>query len=270
MKQEPKQALCVENKTQTWIPVEAIVKDMLLLVRPGDQIPVDAVVVDGNSSVNESAITGEAIPRDKYQGNPVYDGSLNGEGTLTPRARSTAGESTLAKIINLVEQAHETRAPTQQLIDRFASWYTPVVIAIAAIISSMPLIIHLFGLTWLSSRWHFWIYRSLVILVIACPCALVISTPISIICGLTQAARSGILVKGGLPLENAGRLKAVVFDKTGTLTTGPLNIEKILPGPGETKQTYFALQLQSNNTVNTHSPNQSYVNRVCEILKFLR
>ena len=241
MKQESKQVLCVENKTQTWIPVEAIAKDMLLLVRPGDQIPVDAVVVDGNSSVNESAITGEAIPRDKYPGNSVYGGSINGEGTLRLRASSTAGESTLAKIINLVDQAHETRAPTQQLIDRFASWYTPVVIAIAALISSMPLIIHLFGLTWLSSGWHFWIYRSLVTLVIACPCALVISTPISIICGLTKAARSGILVKGGLHLENAGRLKAIVFDKTGTLTTGTLNIEKIVPGPGENEANVLCL-----------------------------
>lgn len=193
----------------------------LLLVRPGERIPVDGVVAAGASAVNEAPITGESIPVDKQIRDPLFAGSLNGEGTLELRATRTADESTLAHVARLVEQAQAARSPTERFVDKFARYYTPAVVALALLIAFAPPLLATLGLEWLATiPAGEWLHRGLVLLVIACPCALVISTPVTIICGLHQATRYGLLVKGGEFLERAAKLRCIAFDKTGTLTEG--------------------------------------------------
>lgn len=196
----------------------------LVLVKPGERVPVDGLIESGRSAVNEAPITGESLPVDKSPGDRVFAGSLNGDGSLEVVAQRTAEETTLAHIARLVEQAHSRRSPTERFVDRFARRYTPAVIALAAVIALLP------PLVW--GGWGEWFHRSLVLLVIACPCALVISTPVTIVCGLHRAARSGMLVKGGEHLESAGLVNAVAFDKTGTLTAGRPVVVAVLPEPG--------------------------------------
>jgi Zn2+/Cd2+-exporting ATPase len=185
----------------------------VVIVRPGEKIPVDGEVAVGRSSVNQSPITGESIPVEKEPGAEVFAGTLNGEGVLEVRSTRPAGDTTLARIIHSVEDAQATRAPSQTFVDRFARIYTPAVVATAAVTAVLP---PLLGL----GDWSDWIYRALVLLVVACPCALVISTPVTIVSALAGAARRGILIKGGLHLENAGRATVIALDKTGTLTEG--------------------------------------------------
>jgi Zn2+/Cd2+-exporting ATPase len=191
-------------------------------VRPGEKIPADGTVRSGHSGVNESAITGESMPALKIEGSRVYAGTLNERGTLEIVVVHTGDDTTMAHIIHLVEQAQAQRAPSQRFIERFAAIYSPSVMALAVILAVLPpLLFHAeFGL---------WFYRSLVLLVIACPCALVISTPVTIISGLTAAARSGILIKGGRFLEESAAVRALAFDKTGTLTYGMPSVTDICP-----------------------------------------
>ena len=190
------------------VPLRAIVR-----IGPGERVPLDGVVVSGNSSINQAPVTGESIPVDKESGDPVFAGTINENGLLEVEVTALAANSTLARIIHAVEQAEGNRAPTQRFVDRFAAVYTPAVFVIAILVAvSGP---WLFGWTWLQA-----VYKALVLLVIACPCALVISTPVTVVSGLAAAARRGILIKGGVHLEGARRLKAIAFDKTGTITEG--------------------------------------------------
>jgi len=205
----------------------------LVLVKPGERVPVDGVVVAGTSSVNEAPVTGESVPVEKDAEANVYGGSLNGEGSLTIRTVHTAGESTVARIARMVVEAQASRAPTARFVDEFARRYTPAVIGMAALLALGPLVLRWLGLELAPGvAPSEWFRRALVLLVIACPCALVISTPVTIVCGLYHAARRGLLVKGGEHLENAAHIDCVAIDKTGTLTTGRAEVSRVEPAEG--------------------------------------
>lgn len=195
------------------VPVREVATGALIRVGPGERIGLDGVVIEGASSVNQAPITGESLPVDKKAGDQVFAGTINQSGELTCRVSAAAGDTTLSRIIRAVEQAQRERAPVQRLVDRFARLYTPAVVALAAAIA-------LIGPLAAGGGWVEWIYRALVLLVVACPCALVISTPVTLVSALTCAARRGILIKGGVYLEQGGRLSCVAMDKTGTLTRG--------------------------------------------------
>jgi len=219
-------------------PGQLLVGDRVL-VRPGERIPVDGTIERGNSSVNQAPITGESLPLDLAAGDPVFAGTLNGEGSLEIRATRAATESTLAHIARLVEQAQASRSPTERFVDTFARRYTPSVILLAVLLACVPpAVAFVTGADWASTvSATEWFHRGLVLLVIACPCALVISTPVTIVCGLHHAARRGVLVKGGAHLESAGTVDCIALDKTGTLTTGEAQVVGVfavhgVPGDG--------------------------------------
>ena len=194
-------------------PVASVAVGATLRVRPGERVPMDGVVRTGSSSINQAPVTGESIPVDKSAGDAVFAGTINESGSFEFEVTAPASNSTLARIIHAVEEAQATRAPTQGFVDRFAAVYTPAVFVIAlAVVLLGP---WLLGWTWMQA-----VYKALVLLVIACPCALVISTPVTIVSGLAAAARRGILIKGGIYLEEARKLKAIALDKTGTITEG--------------------------------------------------
>ncbi len=184
-----------------------------ILVRPGERLPMDGRILEGRSAINQAPITGESLPVERGVGNEVFAGTINGNGALTVEVTHLAADTTLARIMRLVEEAQSQRAPAQRFVDRFARIYTPIVIGLAAGIAVLP---PLLGV----GPFATWFYRALVMLVIACPCALVISTPVTIVSALARAARSGVLIKGGRHLEQLAALKAIAFDKTGTLTRG--------------------------------------------------
>ncbi len=209
----PSEATVVRDGVESRIPVDEIAVGEMVVVRPGEKIAVDGEVVEGRSSVNQAPITGESMPVDREQGDELFAGTLNGHGALLVRATRLASDTTLARIVHAVEEAQGSRAPTQTFVDRFARVYTPTVVALAILIAVLPPLLAL-------GAWDTWIYRALAMLVIACPCALVISTPVSIVSGLAAAARGGVLIKGGAYLEAAGEITTVAFDKTGTLTLG--------------------------------------------------
>ena len=192
----------------TEVPVGAQVR-----VGPGERIALDGEVLEGRSSVDQAPITGESMPVDKQQGDPVFAGTINQNGTLEYRVTAVAGQTTLARIIHAVEQAQSDRAPTQRFVDRFAAIYTPVVCLLALLMAVLPPLLT-------DAGWYEWIYRALVLLVVACPCALVISTPVTIVSALAAGARRGLLIKGGVHLEQGGQIDLVALDKTGTLTEG--------------------------------------------------
>ncbi|HBO46405.1 MAG TPA: heavy metal translocating P-type ATPase [Planctomycetaceae bacterium] len=236
-------------------PAELAVGD-LVLVRPGERLPIDGVVLQGCSAVNQAPITGESVPVEKSPGESVFAGSLNGEGSLQVEARKTAESSTLAHIARLVAEAESRRAPTERFIDRFARRYTPVVIGLALLLAFGPPLLGRLGVVWAAETDATeWFRRALVLLVIACPCALVISTPVTIVCGLFQAARRGILIKGGEHLENAGRIDAMAFDKTGTLTTGEPRVVEVVPWIDSHAETVSSAEtlLQAAASLELHS-----------------
>jgi Cd2+/Zn2+-exporting ATPase len=195
------------------VPVDSISVGAVIVVRPGEKIPLDGEVVAGQSEVNQAPITGESLPIEKAEGNEVFAGTINGRGALDIRVTRLRRDTTLARIIHLVERAQAQRAPAQSLVERFARVYTPAVIVLAIVVAVVPPI-------FLGGTWNAWTYRALVLLVVSCPCALVISTPVSIVAALAGAARKGVLIKGGVYLERTGRIRCVAFDKTGTLTHG--------------------------------------------------
>ena len=209
---------------ETLVPVTMLTVGDLVRVRPGERIPADGVVSEGHSAVDQSPITGESIPADKAPGDECFAGTVNGPGALLLRVSREAADSTLARVIHLVEEAQGSKAPAQQTVDRFSAVYTPAVIAAAALLAA--------GGTFITGDARMWIYRALTLLVIACPCALVISTPVSIVSAIGAATRRGILIKGGAALEAAGAAKVVAIDKTGTLTIGRPEVVAIVPLPG--------------------------------------
>lgn len=209
----PPEATVLRAGGEERVPVDRVEPGETVVIRPGEKIPVDGVVLAGRSGVNQAPITGESMPVDKEPGAEVFAGSLNGEGVLEVRSTKPASDTALARIIHAVEEAQASRAPSQAFADRFARVYTPGVVALALLVLLVPPL-----LGW--GAWGTWIYRALALLVVACPCALVISTPVTIVSALAGAAKRGILIKGGLHLENAGRVRVVALDKTGTLTEG--------------------------------------------------
>jgi len=218
----PRQALVLRDGAEITVPVEEIRTADRVVIRPGEKVAVDGDVVSGSSDVNEAPITGESLPVSKQVGDEVYAGTINGRGALELRVTRIGRDTRLAHVIHLVEEAQSRRAPVQAFVDRFARIYTPAVIALAVGIAVLP---PLLGAADPAS----WLYRALVLLVIACPCALVISTPVSIVSALSAAARHGVLVKGGVHLERLAAVRVVAFDKTGTLTSGSLSVRDILP-----------------------------------------
>lgn len=219
----PAEALRVAEDHERWVPVDSLAPGDQVRVRPGDRVPADGTVVEGQSAVDQSLVTGESAPADKSFGDPLYAGSINsGNSTLLMRVALAAGESTVARIGRLIERAQAQRSPTQRWVDRFAQRYTPAVVLTAVLLATLPPLLA-------GQPWRPWLYRSLILLVVACPCALVISTPVSLLSGLARAARMGVLVKGGEYLERLGRLQAIAFDKTGTLTLGRPVLEEIYP-----------------------------------------
>lgn len=210
-------------------PTANVEIDERVLVRPGEKIPLDGFIINGSSSVDQAPITGESVPASKKPGDTVYAGTINGEGALTFQVTHRAEDTTLARIIHMVEEAESRRAPAEQWVDKFARWYTPAMILLALVVALFPPLLS-------ATEWTPWFYRGLVVLVIACPCALVISTPVSIVAGLTSAARAGILIKGGVYLEIIGNINALALDKTGTLTYGQPMVQKIIPFNDHTEQ----------------------------------
>ncbi len=205
--------------------VEEVPVGVTVLVRPGEKVPLDGEVLKGSSTVNQAPITGESVPVPKRPGDPVFAGTINEDGALEFRATKPADDTTLAHIIHLVQEAYSRRAPTERWVDKFARYYTPAMMVIAVCMAVAPPILF-------AGSWTEWLYRALVILVIACPCALVISTPVSIVSGLTSAARNGVLIKGGMFLELPARLQALALDKTGTITYGRPEVQELVPFSG--------------------------------------
>ena len=214
MQLTPERATVLQNDG-TWLEVAAksVLVDQRVRIKPGERIALDGKIVSGRSSINQAPITGESLPIEKAEGDPVFAGTINESGSFEYTVTAAAGDSTLARIIHAVEEAQGARAPTQRFVDQFARIYTPVVFALALAVAILPPL-------FLGGDWFTWIYKALVLLVIACPCALVISTPVTIVSGLAAAARQGILIKGGVYLEEGRKLAWLALDKTGTITHG--------------------------------------------------
>ncbi|PZR00869.1 MAG: cadmium-translocating P-type ATPase [Cereibacter sphaeroides] len=209
----PKTALLeIDGKTQE-VPATSLAVGQTVLVRPGDRIPADGVIIEGNSGVDDSPVTGESVPVNKGPGDPVYAGSINTEAALRVNVTKGPEDNTIARIIRLVEEAEEARAPTERFIDKFSRWYMPAIVAVAALVMVVPTLAY-------GQPWDTWIYRGLALLLIGCPCALVISVPASIASALSSGARRGLLMKGGAVIEAASKVNRIAFDKTGTLTHG--------------------------------------------------
>jgi Cd2+/Zn2+-exporting ATPase len=218
------ETVSVQQPDGTWQEkeVKSVAPGSLIRVKPGERIGLDGTIVRGQSAINQAPVTGESLPVEKQEGDTLFAGTLNGAGVLEYRVTSAAADSTLARIIRVVEQAQGAKAPVQRFVDRFSRIYTPLVCALALAVALLPPLI-------IGGEWREWIYKALVMLVIACPCALVISTPVTIVSGLTAAARRGILIKGGVYLEQGRRLKWLALDKTGTLTHGKPVQTDIIP-----------------------------------------
>ncbi len=246
MELSPQQACVVRGEREEVVPATEVAPGELLIVRPGEKIPLDGKVLDGLSTVDQAHLTGESLPVEKKPGDAVFAGSLNGRGSLSIRSTHRYEETTLARIIQLIEAAGHKRAPVQRFIDSFARVYTPAVLGVAVLVAVLPpLVVH--------AEWMVWIYRALVLLVIACPCALVISTPVTLVSALTRGARGGVLIKGGKDLEVLSRTRAVAFDKTGTLTEGRLRVTDVIPldhrSPGELLQLAAAIEHRSEHVL---------------------
>jgi Cd2+/Zn2+-exporting ATPase len=230
------------------VPVEELRIGDLVVVRPGDRIPADGTVVEGESAVNQAPITGESVPVDKTDGDEVYAGTINEEGYLEVEVTTEAKDSTLARIVELVEDAQRDKTDHERFVDRFAGRYTPVVVTLAVLVTVVPPLLvdgavslNLAGQSLVfTDEWATWFKRGLALLVLSCPCALVISTPVSVVSGITSAAKNGVLIRGGTHLESVGTVGAVAFDKTGTLTHGELTLTDVVPAEGESRESVLA------------------------------
>ncbi|SEG66547.1 cation-translocating P-type ATPase [Paenibacillus sp. UNC499MF] len=215
----PKEAVLLTDGQETVVPIASLKIGDLVQVRSGQKIPSDGIVEEGRSSVNEAAITGESLPVEKAPGEKVFGGSINNEGLLKIRIEKAYQDSSLAKILHLVEEAQETKTPTELFINRFAKYYTPLIMIISLLVIVIPPL-------FLGGSWSTWLYQGLAVLIVGCPCALILSSPIAIVSGITRNARHGILIKGGVFLEQLGKIDTLAFDKTGTLTKGEPHVEK--------------------------------------------
>ncbi len=213
MELTPERALVLRGGGLELVPVEDIRQGERVRIKPGERLPLDGLIISGRSTFNQASITGESIPVERGVGERVFAGSINGSGTVDYEATHTAAESTISRIVQLVEKATVNRGRTERFVDRFSRYYTPAIFAVALLVAVLPPLLT-------GAAWDTWVYNGLVLLVIGCPCALVISTPVTVVSGLAAAARRGILVKGGEYLELGRVLRGVAFDKTGTLTEG--------------------------------------------------
>lgn len=230
----PKEALIRRNNVEQLISVDKIDIDDIMIIKPGQKIAMDGLVINGHSSVNQAAITGESVPVEKQLDDEVFAGTLNEEGVLEVKVTKKVTDTTIAKIIHLVEEAQGERAPAQAFVDKFAKYYTPFIIIMALLIVVVPPLF--FG-----GDWNKWLYQGLSILVVGCPCSLVISTPVSIVSAIGNAAKNGVLVKGGVYLEEIGHLRAIAFDKTGTLTKGKPVVTDFIATSSETDINYLSI-----------------------------
>ncbi|MEO5894627.1 MAG: heavy metal translocating P-type ATPase [Vicinamibacterales bacterium] len=246
MELAPADALVRRNGNQVRVAIDDISVGEVVLVGPGEKIPLDGRVREGTSYVNQAPVTGESLPAEKTMGDSVFGGTINGRSALDIEVTRLRSDSTLARIIHLVERAQAQRAPSQAFVDRFARIYTPIVLALAVGVAVVPPAVF-------AADWGDWFYRSLVLLVISCPCALVISTPVSIVSGLAAAARKGVLIKGGAHLEKLASVTCIAFDKTGTLTTGRLRVSAVIPVNGNSAaallSTAAALEARSEHPI---------------------
>ncbi|WP_441986439.1 heavy metal translocating P-type ATPase [Microvirga sp. 2YAF29] len=217
----PKTALLERDGRTEEVQAETLAVGSIILVRPGDRIPADGGIIDGESAINEAPVTGESTPKRKGVDDMVFAGTINGDGALRVRVTAAAQDNTIARIVRLVEEAQESKAPTERFIDRFSRYYTPAVLVVGALVAIAPPL--LFG-----GAWGEWVYKGLAILLIGCPCALVISTPAAIAAGLSAGARRGLLMKGGAVLESLGKITIAAFDKTGTLTEGKPKVTDVV------------------------------------------
>ncbi|MCA9088828.1 MAG: heavy metal translocating P-type ATPase [Planctomycetaceae bacterium] len=233
-----------DNGKETSTSPDEVDVGATFIVKPGERIPLDGEVVEGRSDVNQAPITGESVPVSKEPGATVFAGTINGDGAIVVRSTKSAGQTTLAGIIRMVGEAHSRKAPSEQWVESFARYYTPAVMVLALLVFFLPPLL-------LGQPWERWFYSALVLLVIACPCALVISTPVSIVASLAAAARNGVLIKGGVFVEAPSRLKAIALDKTGTLTEGKPSVVEVVPLSGHTEQELLeralALELRSEH-----------------------
>jgi len=221
----PNDALVRRGEEELRLPLEEIQVGDQVIIKPGERIPMDGEIIEGSTSVNEAPITGESLPVEKTVGDEVFAGTINQEGAVEIQVTKLVQDTTLARIIQLVEEAQEQRAPAQRYVDIFVRYYTPAVITLAVGIATIP---PLLGAPFIP-----WFYRALTLLVVSCPCALVISTPVSVVSAIGNAARNGVLIKGGVYLEQSGAISAVAFDKTGTLTRGVPQVTDIIPFSGD-------------------------------------
>ena len=242
MQLTPETALVKDGAEFREVPVEQVGVGATIAVKSGSRVPLDGVVTTGESAINQAPITGESMPVEKKPGDTVFAGTINGSGSLEIRTTKAHSDTTIAKIIHLVEEAQSQKAPSQRFVDVFARYYTPCVMVAALLVMLAPPL--LFDGAWLT-----WFYRGLVLLVIACPCALVISTPVSVVSGLTAMARRGVLIKGGAVLEAVGKLRALAVDKTGTITEGKPRVTKVIALNGKSE----AEILRIAAAIDTHS-----------------
>ncbi|WP_353040155.1 heavy metal translocating P-type ATPase [Mesorhizobium sp. M1423] len=217
----PKTALVEEDGRSREVPAESLAVGDIILVRPGDRIPADGEITEGDSAIDESPVSGESVPVGKKVGDEVFAGTINGDGVLRVKVTAAAADNTIARVVKLVEEAQESKAPTERFIGRFSRWYMPGVVAVAALVAIMPPLL-------LGGDWNEWIYKGLALLLIGCPCALVISVPAAIAASLSAGARRGLLMKGGAVLEGLGTITAVALDKTGTLTLGKPQVTDVV------------------------------------------
>ena len=244
----PPEATIIRDGSEQTVLSSTVQPGEILIIRPGERVPLDGVVVAGRSSVNQAAISGEADAVSKEEGAEVFAGSLNERGSLRLEVTRVADDTLLARIVHLVEQAQQKKAPAQLFVERFSRIYTPAVVVMAVLTAVLPPLL-------LQESFGEWFYRALVLLVIACPCALVISTPVTIVSAITRAARMGILIKGGRQLEVLSRVSAIAFDKTGTLTRGKPRVTDVVPvnsmDPREALRLAAALEYHSEHHLAT-------------------